>query len=73
MAGQGTADDFLGQPGDLDQAIDVEAGLDAHLLAHEGEVLGADVAGRAVGRGERAAAQAAIEASNLVTPRRRPA
>src|SRR5258708_8200143 len=58
VAGQGPADNVLGQARDLDQALDVEPGLNAHILAQEGEVLGADVAGRAVGCGERAAAEA---------------
>ena len=34
----------------LDQLVEVDAGLDAHLLAHEHQVLGADVAGRALVR-----------------------
>jgi hypothetical protein len=49
----------------VDERVEVDAGRDAHLLAHEGEVLGADVAGRAGVAREGAAAQAgagAVEA-----------
>ena len=42
----------------LDQLVEIDAGLDAHLLAHEHEILGADIAGGALVRGERAAAEA---------------
>ena len=37
--------------------VEIDAGLDAHLLAHEDEVLGADVARGALVTGERAAAE----------------
>ena len=41
------ADDVLGEPGALDQGVEIDAGFDAHLVAHEHEILGADVAGEA--------------------------
>ena len=46
-ARQRVADDVLGKPRALDQRLEIDAGRDAHLVAHEDQVLGADVAGRA--------------------------
>lgn len=48
---------ILGEARALDQRVEVDASLDAKLLAQEHEILGADVAGRAGIAGERAAAQ----------------
>src|SRR6476469_4034703 len=58
-AWQRMADDVFGEAGGVDQEIEVYAGVDAHFLTHEDEVFGADVAGGAFVRGERAAAEAA--------------
>src|SRR5581483_6792829 len=59
LAGQLVADDLLGHAPDLDQPVEIDAGPDAHLLAEQNQLLGADVAGRALLAGERAAAEAA--------------
>src|SRR6185437_3290695 len=42
-ARQGMADDVLRKLRDLDQLLEIDAGLDAHFLQHEHEILGADV------------------------------
>ena len=52
------ADDVLGETRDLDQLVEIDAGLDAHFVQHEHQVLGADIAGGTFVRGERAATQA---------------
>ena len=52
------ADHALGQLARLDHRVEIDAGLHAHLLAEEHHVLGGDVAGGALVRGERAAAHA---------------
>ncbi len=51
------ADDVLGEVGAIDQLVEIEAGLDAHLLAHEDEIFGADIARRALMPGEGTAAE----------------
>jgi hypothetical protein len=61
------ADDLLRHPSDLDQRVEIDAGLDAHLLAQQHQLFSADVAGRALVRGEGTAAEAAdrgIEAAH---------
>src|SRR5439155_19964337 len=57
FARQLVPDDLLGHAADLDQRIEIDAGIDAHLLAEQHQLLGADVAGRLWLPGERAAAQ----------------
>jgi len=39
------ADDLLSHAADLDQRIEIDAGIDAHLLAQQHQLFGADVAG----------------------------
>jgi hypothetical protein len=41
------AEDLLGRARGLEQRVEVDAGLDPHLVQHRDEVLGGDVAGRA--------------------------
>ena len=53
------ADQLLGELRGLDQRVEVDAGVDAHLAAGEHQILGADVAGRTLVPGEGAAAEAA--------------
>src|SRR6516225_191815 len=38
-------DDLLGHTADLDQSVEIDTGIDAHLLAEQHQLLGADVAG----------------------------
>src|SRR6185312_5867085 len=57
-AGQRMADHIFGEIGAGDERFEIDAGLDAHLVAHEDEVLGADIARRALVPGEGAAAEA---------------
>src|SRR6516164_700170 len=67
LARQRMPDDAFRQTPDLDQRIDVDAGVDAHLLAQEHKLFGAYIAGRALVCREGAAAEAAdggIEAAH---------
>ena len=57
LARQRVADDPLGLARDLEQSLEVDAGLDADLVAQVDEVLGGDVAGRVLEAGVRAAAE----------------
>src|SRR5436190_24351795 len=55
--GQRMRNDFLGELRAVDQGFEIDAGFDAHFVAHEYQILRADVArGAAVSR-ERTAAQ----------------
>src|SRR5262247_2341941 len=47
-ARQRMADDILGELGRRDELVEIDAGLDAHLLAHENQIFGAHIAGRAL-------------------------
>ena len=49
----------FGHAADLDQRVEIDAGVDAHLLAEQHQFLGADIAGRALLTGEGAAAEPA--------------
>ena len=53
------ADNFLGHAPDLDQRVEIDAGIDAHLLAEQHELLGADIASGLWLAGEWAAAEPA--------------
>src|SRR5215470_1157536 len=57
LARQLVPDDLLGHAADLDQRIEIDARVDAHLLAEQYQLLGADVAGCLWLPGERATAQ----------------
>src|SRR5208282_3348107 len=59
LAGKLVADDLLGHAPDLDQRIEIHAGIDAHLLAEQHQLLGTDVAGGLGLTGKRAAAEPA--------------
>ncbi len=69
-AGKGVADNVFRQLGDLHQPVQVDAGLDAHFLAEEHHVFGADIARRAASAmaGEWTAAEAGDRGVELVTP-----
>src|SRR5215471_7883837 len=54
LARQLVLDDLLGHAADLDQRIEIDTGVDAHLLAEQYQLLGADVAGCLWLPGERA-------------------
>ena len=56
--GQRMADDVFRKFGAFDQGIEIDAGGDTKLIAHENKVFGADIAGRALMAGERTAAEA---------------
>src|SRR5438132_12904919 len=57
FARQLVPDDLLSHAADLDQRIEIDAGIDAHLLAEQNQLLGADIAGRLWLPGERTTAQ----------------
>src|SRR5262249_8372095 len=59
-ARQRMADDVFGKARALEQLVEIEAGIDAHLLAHEHQVFRADVARGALVAGEGAAAEARV-------------
>src|SRR6516164_10670703 len=59
FARQLVGDDLLGHAANLDQRVEIDAGIDAHLLAEQHQLLGADVAGCLWLPGERATAQPA--------------
>src|ERR671917_586295 len=63
VAAERAAEQRLDGPAGLEQRLEVDARLDAHLVQHRHEVLGGDVAGRA-GRDRAAAelAEAGLEA-----------
>ena len=42
------SDNFLRDPGGLDQRIEIDTRLDADFIAHGDEILGADIARRAL-------------------------
>src|SRR5215831_3482120 len=44
LARQLVPDDLLGHAPDLDQSIEIDTGIDAHLLAQQHQLLGADIA-----------------------------
>ena len=64
VAGQRAAQHLLRPARAADQRLQVDAGLDAHLVQHRDEVLGGDVAGRAARH--RAAAELAERALERV-------
>src|SRR6516225_11701320 len=45
LARQLVPDDLLGHAADLDQSVEIDPGIDAHLLAEQHQLFGADVAG----------------------------
>ena len=53
------ADDLFGHAANLDQLIEIDGGIDAHLLAEQHQLFGADVAGGLGLSGKRAAAEPA--------------
>src|SRR5262249_14983755 len=57
FARQLVPDDLLGHAADLDQRVEIEARVDAHLLAEQYQLLGGDVAGCLWLPGEWATAQ----------------
>ncbi len=57
---------------DLDQPLEVDAGRDPHLLAHEHQVLGADVARRPLMARERATAEARDRGIEVIDPHLQP-
>ena len=59
LARQLMPDDLLGHAADLDQSIEIDAGIDAHLFAEQHQFLGADIAGCFWLAGERAVAESA--------------
>src|SRR6187401_1468560 len=59
LAGQSMPDDLLGHASDLDQRIEIDPGVDPHLLAQQHQLFGADIAGRLRLTGKRAAAEPA--------------
>jgi len=52
-------DDLFGHAADLDQRVEIDTGIDAHLLAEQHQLLGADVACSLWLPGERTAAEPA--------------
>ena len=58
-AGQWMANDLFSEPAAFDQCLQIDAGVDAHFLAHEDEIFRADIAGRAFLTGKRTATQTA--------------
>src|ERR1700722_202368 len=70
LAREGAADDALGGPSGLDQSLEIDAGLDAELMAQEHHVLGAHVAGRraVLVAAERAAAEPGDRAVEQIDP-----
>src|SRR5690242_14395600 len=59
FARQLMADNVLGHAADLDQRVEINPGVDPHLLAQQNEFLGANVAGRLRLPGKGAPAQPA--------------
>src|SRR5262249_11600609 len=68
LARQDMADDLFGHPPDLDQRVEIDAGVDPHLLTEQPQLLGAEVAGRSLLPGERAAAEPADRRIELGDP-----
>src|SRR5262252_4074600 len=66
LAGEGMADHPLGELPRFDHGVEVDARVDAELLTEEDEVLGGDVAGRALVGGEGASAHAGHRAVEAV-------
>src|SRR6202030_3356829 len=57
-AGQGMADNVFGKLCAFDQRVEIDAGFDADLVAHEHQIFGADIAGGALVPGARTGANA---------------
>ena len=72
-AGQRMADHVLGEPRAFDERLEIDSGRDPHLVAHEDEILGADIAGGALVAGEGQPPSPATELSKSRTPISSPA
>src|SRR3954467_12978279 len=59
FARQRVPDDVLRHAADLDQRVEIDAGIDPHLLAQQYQFLGADIARRLRLTGKRTAAEPA--------------
>src|SRR5260370_28436913 len=66
LARQGMADDRLGKARAFDQAVEIDAGLDAELAAEEDDLLAADIASGRLVSGEGTAAETAEAAVEMI-------